>query len=130
MNDTGKLEILIADDEEELRRGLSLYFKKLNYAVTEAVSGLACIETIKEREQSGKPFDLIILDIIMPEATGVEVVDYVYQRELKTPILLMSGCFDIGLDEKYGKMAIELLHKPFDPSELIESVNAVLKSGI
>ncbi|MGE4497036.1 MAG: response regulator [Deferribacterales bacterium] len=128
MENTDKLEILFAEDEEELRRGVCLYFRKFGYKVTEAANGLSCIQKIKDRENSGKDFDLILLDVMMPEMTGLEVLDYLHRSGRRIPVLLITGYLDVRPEEEYVKeMVIGLLHKPFSPSELIESTHTILQ---
>ncbi len=128
MENTENLEILFAEDEEELRRGVSLYFRKFGYKVTEAANGLACIEKIKEKESTGKGFDLILLDMMMPEMTGLEVLDFLHRTGLRIPVLLITGYLDVRPEDEHSReMIIGMLHKPFSPSELIESTHTILQ---
>lgn len=116
-----KPRILVVDDEWNMRNLLRLYLEKNGFQVTEAKSGTEALAFIDQ------PFDLIILDIMMPDQTGWEVCSAV--REVRqTPILMLTARTETK-DKVHGLNigADDYLTKPFDPDELIARVQALLR---
>jgi len=64
-----KKKILIADDEEVIRKFLKIHLDKLDYEVKEAIDGEQAIEQLRKDD-----FDLLICDILMPKKDGWEVI--------------------------------------------------------
>jgi CheY-like chemotaxis protein len=128
METISKQEILFVEDEEELRRGVSLIFRKNGFSVTEASNGVACLRRLMEKDRSGGKYDLLVLDIMMPEMTGLDVLEFLHRKEINIPVLLITGYTDMTpADECMKSREIELLNKPFNPSELMEAVHKIIK---
>ena len=83
-NTTAK-KLLIADDEFELRTLLSAYFRRLGFEVTEKDNGLAALQTATTER-----FDCFILDVSMPEMSGVELLKKLRERGVQTPAIFLS----------------------------------------
>jgi two-component system response regulator ResD len=120
--DTGK--ILIVDDEEPLRRLVRLYLEQEGFHVEEAVNGKDAVQKVNQQHE----FDLIVLDLMMPEMDGWEVCRRFRRDHINIPILMLTAKaevddkligFDIGADDYMGK--------PFDPRELIARIHALLR---
>lgn len=117
-----KLRVLVVDDEWNLRNLLRIYLTKNGLDVTEAKNGHAGVSMAEQQV-----FDLIILDVMMPDMDGWQVCKKI--RETKdTPILMLTARdetrdkvkgFEIGADD--------YLVKPFDPEELIARVFALIR---
>jgi two-component system response regulator ResD len=117
-----KVQILIVDDEWNLRNLLGIYLNKPKYQITEAQNGKEALSFIRQQ-----PFDLIILDIMMPDMDGWEVCSKI--RETKqTPILMLTARTDTK-DKVHGLKigADDYLVKPFAPEELVARVEALLR---
>ena len=78
--------ILVADDDDGVRAGLVANLELDGYQIVEARDGAEAISRIEQQ-----PFDLIISDVVMPLATGVDVLAAVRKRELDTPFILISA---------------------------------------
>jgi len=116
------MNILIVDDEELIRNVVKEYLEANNYNVTEAVDGKDAINKIKFNN-----YDLIILDIMMPNLDGVSVLKEI--RETKdVPVIMLSA-----RNQEYDKLegfeygADDYITKPFSPKELVARVKSILK---
>jgi DNA-binding response OmpR family regulator len=115
-------KILIVDDEEMIRKLIRKYAEFEGHEVTEAVDGMDAVIKIRNID-----FDLVIMDIMMPELDGFSA-----SREIRkfssVPIIMLSARgeeydningFEIGIDD--------YVVKPFSPKELMLRVNAIIK---
>jgi len=114
--------VLIADDEEQIRNILSIYFKKEGFKVVEAADGAEALM----QTQSAKP-DIIILDIMMPVLNGLEVCKQV--RKISDIPIIMLTAKDEDDDRILGLEigADDYITKPFNTREVVARVNAVLR---
>lgn len=114
------IKILIVDDEPKIRTVVKEYAKVSGYECDEASDGLEALDKIRQRE-----YDVIILDIMMPNLDGFSAV-----KEIKAikdvPIIMLSARtdefdkllgFDLGVDD--------YVTKPFSPKELMARVKVV-----
>lgn len=118
------MKILIADDEASIREVVALYLKKEGFSVLTASDG----EEAFEIETNERP-DLLILDIMLPKMTGLEVCQSI---ERSVPIIFLTAKttendkitgFSLGADD--------YITKPFSPRELVARTKAVLRrSGL
>jgi DNA-binding response OmpR family regulator len=114
--------ILVVDDEENIRKIICKYAVFEGHTVTESSGGLDAISKVNEND-----YDLIILDIMMPDLDGFSVCREIRKKK-NTPIIMLSARgeeydkihgFEIGVDD--------YVVKPFSPKELMLRINAVLK---
>ena len=116
------LRLLVVDDEEMIRRLISKYAIYEGHTVTEAGDGMEAVNLCRTQD-----FDIIIIDIMMPELDGFSAC-----REIRkfsdVPIIMLSARgeeydkingFELGIDD--------YVVKPFSPKELMLRVNAILK---
>ena len=118
-----KLKILLADDVEGLREAVGAMLEFNNYEVDTANDGKKALDKIKE-----KVYDCIILDIMMPEMDGFEVVKQTRKLNIKTPIILLTAKSLVedkveGLD--LG--ANDYITKPFEKKELLARIRALTR---
>lgn len=115
-------KILVVDDEFRIRQIIRKYAEFEGFEVEEAVDGMEAIEICR-----GKDFDLIIMDVMMPELDGFSTCREI--RKFKTtPIIMLSA-----RGEEYDKIhgfelgSDDYVVKPFSPKELMMRVHAVIK---
>ena len=115
-------KILIVDDEDKIRDIIKKYAAFDGFETDEAAGGLEAISKTRERD-----YDLIILDIMMPDLDGFSVCREIRKRS-NTPIIMLSARgeeydrlhgFEVGVDD--------YVVKPFSPKELMMRVAAILK---
>ncbi len=119
--------ILVVDDEELVRKTIVQTLAKLDHEIIAVENGLEAVKYCQDNEP-----DLMITDIIMPDMEGIELIMKLHEKSPQMKIIAISGGgrisnFDfLEIAEKMG--ADVILHKPFLPSELRESVQNLLKS--
>jgi CheY-like chemotaxis protein len=119
-------DILVIDDEDEMREMLRQCLEDAGYRVAEAKNGKEGLSLTKETA-----FDLIIMDVIMPEKGGIETLIDLRQNLPQSIIIIMSGKIDTGslnlqhLASHFGVRNV--LKKPFKTDELLQIVADALK---
>lgn len=116
-------KILIVDDEKSIVTLLSFNLQKAGFQTDEVYDGLAAI---KKAEQNN--YDLIVLDLMLPELDGMEVCNYLRNNKIDTPILMLTAKeeeFDKILGLESG--ADDYLTKPFSPKEVVARIKAILR---
>ncbi len=117
-----KNRILVVDDEEALRIVLSAELEGEGYQVTNAGDGQEAINILATNE-----FDLILLDIKMPNVDGFEVLKYVKERSPKTKVVMLTGFADLKNAIESKKLGAEdFVSKPYDLVDLLTTVERVL----
>lgn len=115
------MKILIVDDEDMIREVIKEYSEDAGYQTDEAENGKIALEKINKNT-----YDLLILDIMMPEMDGFTVLKNIPKEKMIPTIVLSArgeeydklNGFDLGIDD--------YLTKPFSPKELIARIKAVL----
>lgn len=116
------MTLLIVDDEARIRDMIRKYATFEGYEVVEAINGLEAIQLCRQRN-----FDLIVMDIMMPELDGFSACREI-RKFRQTPILMLSARgeeydrihgFELGVDD--------YVVKPFSPRELMMRISAILK---
>lgn len=117
-----KYKVLIADDEAEIRSLLKLYLENEGYEVFEAEDGAKAIVLIGEK----KP-DICILDIMMPEVDGYQVLKKLRESS-NIPVIILSAK-DADSEKILGLNlgADDYLAKPFNPLEAVARVNSNIR---
>lgn len=115
--------ILLVDDEPRMLESLRLLLKDLDLELTSAASGTAAIE-----ELSRMTFDLVILDLRMPDISGHDIMDFINTRPNRASVIVVSG--DSGIDAAIGALkrgAFDYLRKPYSRDDLLNTVNNALR---
>lgn len=117
--------ILVADDEADVRDILRSILEPAGYAVTDAADGAQALQAVH-----AKAPDLVILDWMMPNVTGLEVCQQLKQDTLlrHVPIIMLTGKGEVH--EKVDGInagADDYLVKPFEPRELLARIQMVLR---
>ena len=115
-----KHHVLVVDDEEPIRKIISLQLSETRVEVLEADGAEQAIELLKENALS---VDVIICDVRMPKISGVEAVDYFRRNFPATPVLVLSGFPDLHLAVDFMKEGVlDYLVKPVEKETLIQAV--------
>jgi two-component system alkaline phosphatase synthesis response regulator PhoP len=118
-------KLMIVDDDVEMRTLLAEYFRRLGYDVAEKESAALALQAVTTDR-----FDCFILDVAMPEMSGIELLKKLRERGIETPTLFLTA-HDL-LDDKVAGFeagADDYLAKPFSPRELEYRVEALLRRG-
>ncbi|MBR3134195.1 MAG: response regulator transcription factor [Clostridia bacterium] len=119
--------ILIADDEERIRKLLKDFLEKEGYGVLEAEDGEIALKAFVDK---GNRIDLVILDVMMPKLDGWSVLRQIRQVS-KVPVIMLTARGE-EQDELFGFElgADEYISKPFSPKLLIARIKAILSRTI
>jgi len=122
--DAENIRLLIVEDDPEVGTGLADYFSLKGYDVTRVTEG----ETALQEITALPPYDIVLLDVMLPEKDGFEILREVRKAGVDSPIILLTvkseskhklRGFDLGADD--------YVTKPFDTEELAARVRAVLQ---
>lgn len=113
--------ILIVDDSEDTLEVFQSTLEEEGFTVMAAQDGKQALDILKDHE-----FSIILLDIRMPDMTGLEMLDEMKRRRLGegTPVMLVSAVDNLG-DLKVPPNVIDTLKKPFFYPELIHKLKQV-----
>jgi len=115
-------KVLVVDDEERIRRLIRMHLERDEFLVEEAENGQQALDLALENN-----YDVILLDIMMPEMDGIEVCEEL-RKEKMTPVIMLTAKgeesnrvqgFEVGADD--------YIVKPFSPREVVLRVKAVLR---
>lgn len=116
-------KILVVDDEKDIRKLVGIYLKKQGYTVEDAENGKIAIEMVKENPD----FDLIIMDIMMPEMSGLEACRAIREFSSVPVLFLTAKTQEPDKNDAYDTGGDDFLSKPFEQSELIRKVKALIR---
>lgn len=115
------IKILIVDDEKPICDLIDLNLSSAGYQCTSVLDGLSALDMIEKEN-----FDLILLDIMLPGASGYDIMEYI--RPLEIPVIFVTARHEVKDRVKGLKLgADDYLVKPFDVIELTARVEAVLR---
>lgn len=122
MQDKKMARIILAEDDEDLRRFLVNALEKAGHAVTSFGEGASAFEEIKQ-----ETFDLLLTDIVMPEMDGIELARRAAELDPALKIMFITGFAAVALnpDSKAPKEA-KVLSKPFHLRDLVNEVNRLM----
>lgn len=118
-------KVLIAEDESAIREIIAITLKRTGYDVTEACDGEQALELYHEKDGD---FDVVLLDIMMPNLDGLEVCKRL-RNESSTVGIIMLTAKTQEMDKVSGLLmgADDYITKPFSPSELMARVDSVYR---
>jgi two-component system, OmpR family, alkaline phosphatase synthesis response regulator PhoP len=125
MSEESKTSILLVEDEENLHEALKLNLELEGYEVISAFDGAAALKAV-----SSEYFDLIILDVMLPEMDGINVTETIRLNNFEVPILILSAK-NSSSDRVLGlkKGADDYLTKPFNLEELLLRVKKLIEKN-
>jgi CheY-like chemotaxis protein len=121
---SGKIRVLVADDDPQMRRLIRSILERDGFEVTEAADGLDALESVESR-----PVDLMILDIDMPRLDGLGVLEELRARvsTSSVPVIVLTARTDDTESRVLDLGAQDFLSKPVQPQSLQARVKAVLR---
>ncbi|MDT8861597.1 response regulator transcription factor [Alkalihalobacillus sp. MEB130] len=116
-------KLLLVDDEIQMQKLIAVCLSGENYMIDTASSGEEAIQLLTE-----KHYDGLLLDIMMPEMTGYEVLTKMQQTKVTVPVILLTALGETDEIVKGLNLgADDYITKPFEPSELKARVKSVLR---
>jgi len=118
-----KANILVIDDEEIVRLLFKETLEELGHAVMVAGTGFEGLELVKQYD-----FDLVFLDLKMPEMVGDELFGRIKEIKPRLPITIITGYPDSGMMKRVLTQGpFGVMNKPFSESDIIAAVNNFLR---
>jgi two-component system response regulator MprA len=115
--------VLFVDDEEMNRTLLTTQLQTNGYEVVACANGDAAFSALA----AGPPFDIIILDVMMPPPDGIEICRRIRTKGINLPILFMSGWPDVETQARaLAAGGSAFLPRPYRREQLIATINALL----
>src|ERR1044071_632511 len=116
--------ILVVDDESEIREGLELLLRSEGYGVSSAETGESGLGKLGER-----PFDLLLLDVSLPDHNGLDLLREVRRRDPDLPVVLITAYGSIDMARAAFKGgALDYITKPWSNAELLAQVAQAVES--
>ena len=118
--------ILIADDEPHIRRILQTVLELDGFDVDLRKDGTDALEAVKSDEH----YDLILLDIMMPGATGLEILEKIREMDDRksTPVVILTAKGqDADREAAFSLGADDFLTKPFSPKKLLARIHEIIE---
>jgi two-component system, OmpR family, KDP operon response regulator KdpE len=114
--------ILLVDDDVQIRRFLKVGLTTSNFKITEARTGAAALALLAENE-----FDLVILDIGLPDRSGLEILEEI-RKSYPTPVIILSVRNDEeGKVKAFNLEADDYITKPFGMAELLARIRTAIR---
>src|SRR5271167_14223 len=116
--------ILVVDDESEIREGLELLLKSEGYQVSSAETAQSGLAQLEER-----PFDLLLLDVSLPDRNGIDMLKDIHRQDPHLPIVLITAYGSIEMARAAFKNgAMDYITKPWSNDELLAQVAQAVES--
>ena len=121
-----KMRVLVVDDEKSVRSFFSEFFKNKNAEVEFADTGKGAVD-----EAGKNHYDLIFMDIVLPEIHGVQAHEKIIELGQRIPVVMMTGYTVEGLIQRAFKNGVKkILKKPFTLREVEEVYEEVVRARI
>ncbi len=122
----GEATILLAEDDENVRKLTAAALMSNGYRVVQAGDGRAAIEAAAA---FAEPIDLLLTDLVMPVMGGFDVARELRRTRPESRILMMSGYTADADDVEIAEIADGFIAKPFTPRQLVAAIAALLSPG-
>ena len=123
LSNDNRPRLLLVDDEPRLLSSLYELLRDKDYHLVTATCGSEALAQLTKLK-----FDLILLDLRLPDMSGHEIMDYINAREIDGDVIVMSG--DVGIEAAIGALkrgAYDYLRKPYSREELLKTVENALQ---
>jgi DNA-binding response OmpR family regulator len=120
-------KILLVEDEESVRFSLELALSTSGYHVTTASDGIKGLAWVMATSRFTDTFDLMIMDVMMPQMSGISLLGKLNHFKVSIPTLVITGCSDAETLTKLRESgASDILRKPFEPDALLAKVSELM----
>ncbi|MBN2134176.1 MAG: sigma-54-dependent Fis family transcriptional regulator [Acidobacteria bacterium] len=120
-----KLKILLIEDNKDLSESLREFIEKLGYEPTTALTGQSGLNLLLTNQ-----FQLALLDLNLPDLTGLEILEKIQDKDISTPIIIMTGFHSVESAVKAMKLGAEdYLKKPLNALELKLIIEKILEKS-
>ena len=116
-------KVLIVDDDPNIREVISVLLSSEGYDVDAAENGRVAIEKVNE----GNAYDIVCLDIMMPDMDGIEVCTRIRQKSNVPVLFLTAKSQDKDKVEAYSTGGDDFLVKPFSQTELLMKIKSLIR---
>jgi CheY-like chemotaxis protein len=113
--------VLVVEDDADVRVWMVLVLRRQGYLVLEAADGLRAIRVIEQHEPAAETIGLILLDMMLPFLSGVELLRGLCDHLNGIPIVAVSGSLK-ELGEASAAGATDVLAKPFSAAQMLDTV--------
>ena len=116
--------ILLADDEEQILDSMEKALRPLGCETDRAMNGREAMELLSEND-----YDVLVTDLVMPQRTGLDLVQTLRMRRMTIPIIVLSAFVtpDVRRELEYYER-LEILTKPFKAEALVDLVKRALET--
>ncbi len=116
------IRLLVVDDEDRIRRLLKMYLEREDYVIDEAANGTDALELALAND-----YDVILLDLMMPEKDGIEVCKELREKKATPVIMLTAKGEEVNRVQGFEAGTDDYIVKPFSPREVVLRVKALLR---
>jgi two-component system, response regulator YesN len=120
MSPLANLNILVVDDEQDLREAMADYFAMVGAKTFTAENGIRAQEIL-----SKESIDVVFTDIQMPKCNGIELIKAINHLPNKPEVFVCSGAHNVSADYFKSLGVLEVFNKPFDTRELVNAIHAL-----
>ena len=118
-------KILLAEDDNDMRRFLVKALENAGYEVTDYDNGMSAYRRLRE-----EPFELLLTDIVMPEMDGIELARRAAELDPDIKIMFITGFAAVALNpDSHAPKDAKVLSKPFHLRDLVNEVQKMLKAA-
>ncbi len=118
-------KILLAEDDNDMRRFLAKALQNAGYAVVSFDNGLSAYNRLRKA-----PFELLLTDIVMPEMDGIELARRATELDPEIKVMFITGLAAVALNpDNHAPRQAKILSKPFHLKDLVNEVNRLLAAA-
>jgi len=122
MNDRPAARILLAEDDNDMRRFLVKALQQAGFSVTSFDNGLSAYDQLRV-----EPFELLLTDIVMPEMDGIELARRATELDPDIKVMFITGFAAVALNpDSHTPRQAKILSKPFHLRDLVTEVHRML----
>ena len=115
------MKILLAEDDNDMRRFLVKALQNAGYDVASFDNGLSAYNRLRE-----EPFELLLTDIVMPEMDGIELARRATELDPDIKVMFITGFAAVALKDSQTPRDAKVLSKPFHLRELVSEVDKMM----